>query len=158
VEGVHAFGDADVDESVVDFFHEVVFFNDLRWNETNVHKHVLGILHGRVEVEVLDVAAAHAGAAIRESGIDQALERSCDVGSGGAGAVWILDEVASTNGEVGSFDFCLLGSFGADKTSVLGGGLVAGNFVVVNELDCVGTFDAATNTSGQAPEFVGTGS
>jgi hypothetical protein len=144
-EAIHAFVDADVDETVVDLGHQVVFFDDFGGNEIDGNTHVFGILHGGVEVEILDVGEAHAGVFIGDDGVGQALE-SGEIGGGSTGAAGIIDEVA-TNGEAGTFLLSFLGAFRANKATI-GRGLAFRDFVLVDEEDGIGAFDAATDTLG----------
>jgi hypothetical protein len=56
---IHPLVDPNENMFVVLDFAKLVFLDDFRWNEVDRDPHVLRSFHGRVEIEVFDVAARH---------------------------------------------------------------------------------------------------
>ena len=75
------------------------------------------------------------------------------VRSSGADVTGIVNQV-SADGETSPVWFGLVWAIGADKLCI-GGGFTDWHLVSANKKYCVGSFDAAADTLGEAAKFVG---
>ena len=97
---VHAFSDFGVDESVVEFFVELIFFLNLDWYVINVKSYIFVFGEGSSQVEIVNIHA-HVFRVWVGNGAVEVDFCSCKIGSPRADVAGEVDEIAAY-GESGS--------------------------------------------------------
>ena len=91
---VHPFADLDVDVVMMDERCKLVFCHDRVGDDGDGDAHVLVLLHGRVEIEILEVGSRETGIGCGDHAIEEYLDGS-EIGGLGADIAIVLDAVAA---------------------------------------------------------------
>jgi hypothetical protein len=113
---VHAAANLNVDIVMVDERGKGIFSHDGLWDDGNGDPHVFILIHGSVQVKILEIASHEAG--IRSG--DDAVEEKFDggeVGGLGADVAGIINSIA-TNGETDAARVILFGAEGSNNAQV----------------------------------------
>jgi hypothetical protein len=151
-EAVHASLDLDVDKAVADFGSQIVQVHDGIWDHVDGYSHVLISVHGRSQVEVLEVASHEFCAWCRDDAVEE--ELGIDETSGfGADVTRIFDAVAA-DGPTYSEWVLLFWPVSADDSEIRDFATLLGDLFGVDKENGVGSFDVAM-TLGKTANFVG---
>jgi hypothetical protein len=152
-----------VDPAIAVTSEEVVFNDEVIWNVGEFDTDIFRIWHGSVQVEVLDVNGAEAGAFSGEDAVEEKLDefKRCRVG---AHITWVADS-GTTNGDTCAVRIILFRANLANHHGVADlFALVGWDVCVIDEKECVSARNsltgwgiADTNSLAEAAELVSIG-